>query len=48
MFDSLDEQIKKDENKQSTTSERVLRYLAIAAVSVLIFGGLVIAVQQIH
>jgi hypothetical protein len=48
MFDSLDEQIKKDENKQSSTRERIIQYLAIAAVSVLIIGGLVIAVQQIH
>ncbi|MGA2716383.1 MAG: hypothetical protein ABSG41_25085 [Bryobacteraceae bacterium] len=48
MFDSLDEQMKKDEKQQSTTSERVVRYLAIAAVSVLIFGGLVLAVQHLQ
>jgi hypothetical protein len=48
MFDSLDEQIKKDEDKESTTRERVLRYLAIVAVAVLIIGGLALAVQHIH
>jgi hypothetical protein len=48
MFDSLEEQIKKDENKQSSTRERILQYLAIAAVSVLIIGGLVLAVQHIQ
>jgi hypothetical protein len=48
MFDSLEEQIKKDENKQSSTRERILQFLAIAAVSVLIIGGLVMAVQHIQ
>jgi hypothetical protein len=46
MFDSLDEQMKHDEREQSTTKERVLRYLAICAVSVLVFGGLIVAVQR--
>jgi|HubBroStandDraft_2_1064218.scaffolds.fasta_scaffold994006_1 hypothetical protein len=48
MFDSLEEQIKKDENKQSSTRERIVQYLAIAAVSILIIGGLVLAVQHIQ
>jgi amino acid permease len=46
MFDSLDDQLKKVEQHESTTKERILRYLAIAAVSVLIFGGIIIAVQK--
>jgi hypothetical protein len=46
MFDSLDEQLKKVEQHESTTKERLLRYLAIAAVSVLIFGGIIVAVQK--
>jgi hypothetical protein len=46
MFDSLDEQMKHDEREQSTTKERVLRYLAIGAVSVLVFGGLIVAVGR--
>ena len=47
MFDSLEEQIKKDEDKQSSTRERMLQYLALAAVSVLIIGGLILAAQHI-
>jgi len=34
MFDSLDEQMKHDEREQSTTKERILRYIAIGAASV--------------
>jgi hypothetical protein len=46
MFDSLDEQMKHDEREQSSTKERVLRYIAIGAASVLIFGGLIVAVRR--
>jgi len=46
MFESLDEQIKRDERRESSTKERLLLYLTISAVSVLIFGGLVVAVQH--
>ena len=46
MFDSLDEQLKKVEEHEASTKERVLRYLAIAAVSLLIFAGIVVAVQR--
>lgn len=46
MFESLDEQIKKDEKGQSSTRERVLLYLAISAASIAVFGGLILAVQH--
>ena len=46
MFDSLDEQLKIAEKRESSMKERLLRYLAIAAVSVLIFGGIIVAVQK--
>jgi hypothetical protein len=48
MFDSLDEQIKRDQKGESTPKERVILYLTISAVSVLIFGGLIVAVQHFH
>jgi hypothetical protein len=48
MFDSLEEQIRKDDKRESTVKERVLRYLAIAAASVLIFGGIIVAVQRMQ
>jgi hypothetical protein len=46
MFDSLDEQLKRVEQHESTTKERILRYLAIAAAAVLIFSGIIVAVQR--
>ena len=48
MFDSLEEQIRRDEKGQSSTREKVVLYLTISAVSVLIFGGLIIAVQHLQ
>jgi hypothetical protein len=48
MFDSLDEQIKRDEKGQSSTKERVILYLTISGASILIFGGIIIAVQHLQ
>ena len=46
MFDSLEEQIKRDEKGQSTTKEKVLLWIAISAASIVVFGGLILAVQH--
>lgn len=48
MFDSLEDQIKRDTKGESTRKERALLYLTISAVSVLIFGGLIVAVQHLN
>ena len=45
MFDSLDETMKHDQKQMSTPMERMLRYAAIAAVSVVTFGLLVVAIR---
>ena len=45
MFDSLDETMKKDAKEQTTNSERLMLWLAVAAASVLIFGGLYFGVR---
>jgi len=45
MFDDLDEQMKKDMNAESTSTERAIRYVAVAIVSVLLFGGLYFGVR---
>ena len=47
MFDSLDDQMKRDEEATSTKTERMIRYAAIAVTSVLVFGGLYLGVQLI-
>ncbi len=40
MFDSLDEQIKLDEHKSSSNTERVIRWLLVIVISLVVFGGL--------
>ena len=45
MFDSLDETMKKDAKERSSKSERMMLWLAVAAASVLVFGGLYFGVR---
>jgi hypothetical protein len=40
MFDSLDDQMKRDLEKESTKSERYMKYAAVAVASVVLFGSL--------
>lgn len=47
MFDSLDEQIRSDEHRMITSSERMVRWLLVVLVSILVFGGLYLAVHFI-
>jgi len=48
MFDSLDDQMKIHEQKESTATERYLRWAAVAIVSVLLFGGLYYGVRMLE
>ena len=48
MFDSLDDQIKKDLHEQTSTKQRLLLYLAVLIVAVLVFGGLIFGVRMIE
>lgn len=45
MFDSLDDQMKRDQARESTRTERMIRYAAVAVTSVLLFGGLYLGVR---
>jgi hypothetical protein len=47
MFDSLDEQMKKDMNKETTPRQRMLMWVVIVLASILIFGGLYFGVRLI-
>ena len=47
MFDSLDEQIRKDEDKSSTSGQRMLRYGLIALVGVLVCGAVIIGLHML-
>jgi hypothetical protein len=48
MFDSLEDQIKHDEREVTSPKERVLRWLMVAVVSVLVFGGLYFGVRLVQ
>ena len=45
MFDSLDDQLKKDEQNSTTPGERYMRYAIVAVASVVLFGGLIFGVR---
>ena len=45
MFESLDEQIKIDQHKASSNTERMIRWGLIVLVSVIVFGGLYFGVH---
>jgi hypothetical protein len=40
MFESLDEQIKLDEHKSSSNTERIVRWALGIAIALIVFGGL--------
>lgn len=44
MFSNLDEQIESTVGASPGRSERVLRFLLVAAVSIVVFGGLFVGV----
>jgi hypothetical protein len=45
MFDSLEDRIKHDDHDEISPRERWMHWAAIALVSVLVFGGLVIGIR---
>lgn len=47
MFDSLDDQIKHDDDIEIPRSERIVKRIAIALLSVLLFGGLYFAIKMV-
>jgi hypothetical protein len=47
MFDSLADRIREDEHKEVNSTERIIRYVVIAVVSVVIFGGLYYGVRML-
>jgi hypothetical protein len=47
MFDSLADRIREDEHKEVNSTERVIRWVVIAVVSVVVFGGLYYGVRML-
>lgn len=47
MFDSLDEQMKHDRERESSKKERMMMWAVIAVVSVALFAGLLLGVTKL-
>ncbi len=45
MFDSLDEQIRKDEDRVTSSSQRMMRYAIYVVAAAVVFGGLILGVH---
>ena len=45
MFDSLDDQMKKDDAATTTPTQKYIRYAAVFVTSIVLFGGLYLGVQ---
>jgi hypothetical protein len=48
MFESLDEQIRTDEHKSVSNTERVVRWLLVVAIALIVFGALYLGVQMMQ
>jgi len=48
MFDSLTDRIREDEHKEVNQTERVVRWLVVAVLSILIFGGLYMGIRMLE
>ncbi|HLX45340.1 MAG TPA: hypothetical protein VKR43_17965 [Bryobacteraceae bacterium] len=48
MFDSLDEQIKKDEDRVSSSGQRMMRYAIYVLAAAVVFGGLLLGVHYMQ
>ncbi len=47
MFETLEEQIEQTEDSRPSTTQRVLRYIALLLLTVVIFGLLFMAVRMV-
>jgi hypothetical protein len=45
MFDSLDDQMRKDEDRVSTSKGRMMRWALYVLAAVVVFGGLIFGVH---
>ncbi len=48
MFDSLSDRIRQDEQQESNTTERVMRWVGMLVLSVLLFGGLYLGIKLLE
>jgi hypothetical protein len=48
MFDSLDEQIRKDEDRVSTSGQRMMRYALYVVAAAVVMGGVILGVHMMN
>jgi len=48
MFESLSDRIKEDEHKEVNQTERIIRWVVVAVLSILLFGGLYMGVRMLE
>lgn len=48
MFDSLSDRIKADEHNEVPQTERIIRWVVVAVLSILLFGGLYMGVRMLQ
>ena len=48
MFDSLADRMKEDEHKEVNQTERIIRWVVVAVLSILLFGGLYMGVRMLE
>jgi len=48
MFDSLDDQMRKDEDRVSSSKERLMRWALYVLAAGIVFGGLIVGVHVMN
>jgi len=48
MFDSLDQQMKHDAQLETTKSEQAIKWIVVATLSVVLFGGLYYGIRLLE
>jgi hypothetical protein len=48
MFDSLDDQIQKDEDRVTSSGQRLVRYALYVLAAAVVMGGLIIGVHMMN
>jgi hypothetical protein len=48
MFESLDEQIKLDEHKSTSSTERALRWILMIAIALIVFGAIYLGIHSMQ
>jgi hypothetical protein len=47
MFDCLADRMREDEHREVSSTERIMRWVAITVLSVVLFGGVYIGIRMI-